>query len=115
VTRLIYINGVSRGRSSFFNEAGCENTGHENVECFGMTTSPTPEQSATAILDIFKSQNCIAGDPLKISDVKAQFLKNHGSVGQYDAGLMYAEDNGWLEVSPAHDMFTLTNVGFGKI
>ena len=94
---------------------GVKSTSHENVECFGMTTSPTAEQSATAILDIFKSQNCIAGDPLKISDVKAQFLKNHGSVGQYDAGLMYAEDNGWLEVSPARDMFTLTDVGFGKI
>jgi hypothetical protein len=80
-----------------------------------MTTSPTPEQSATAILDIFKSQNCIAGDPLKISYVKAQFLEKHGSAAQYEAGLMYAEDNGWLEVSPARDMFTLTDVGFAKI
>jgi hypothetical protein len=80
-----------------------------------MTTSPTPEQSATAILEIFKSQNRIAGDPLKIGYVKAQFLENHGSVAQYDAGLMYAEDNGWLEVSPARDMFTLTGVGFAKI
>ena len=53
--------------------------------------------------------------PLKISYVKAQFLENHGSVSQYDAGLMYAEDNGWLEVSPARDMFTLTDVGFAKI
>ena len=90
-------------------------TSHENVECFGMTTSPTPEQSATAILDIFKSQNCIAGDPLNISYIKTQFLEKHGSVAQYDAGLMYAEDNGWLKVSPARDMFTLTDVGFTKI
>ena len=59
-----------------------------------MTTSPTPEQSATAILDIFKSQNCIAGDPLRISYVKAQFIEIHGSVSQYEAGLMYAD--GWL-------------------
>jgi len=79
-----------------------------------MTTS-TPEQSAVAILRIFKSQKCIAGDPLKISYVKAQFLENHGNLGQYEAGLMYAEDNGWLEVSPARDMFTLTDVGFAKI
>ena len=79
-----------------------------------MTTS-TPEQSAVAILGIFKSQKCIAGDPLKISYVKAQFLENHGNLGQYEAGLMYAEDNGWLEVSPARDMFTLTDVGFAKI
>jgi hypothetical protein len=85
------------------------------MRSLAMTASPTPEQSATGLLNIFKSQNCIAGDPLKISDVKAQFLENHGSVGQYDAGLMYAEDNGWLEVSPARDMFTLTDVGFGKI
>ena len=27
-----------------------------------MTASPTPEQSARAILDIFKSRNCYAGD-----------------------------------------------------
>jgi hypothetical protein len=80
-----------------------------------MTKSPTPEQSATAILDIFKSQNCIAGDPLEISYVKAQFLENHGNPGQYAAGLMFAEDNGWVEVSPARDMFTLTDVGFAKI
>jgi hypothetical protein len=115
VARLIYINGVSRGRSSFFYRDRGRSTSHENGERFGMTTSPTPEQSATAILDIFKSQNCIAGDPLKISYVKAQFLENHGSAGQYEAGLMYAEDNGWLEVSPGRDMFTLTDVGFAKI
>ena len=80
-----------------------------------MTTSPTPEQSAAAILDIFKSQNCIAGDPLNITYIKTQFLEKHGGVAQYDAGLMYAEDNGWLEVSPARDMFTLTDAGFAKI
>jgi hypothetical protein len=51
----------------------------------------------------------------KISYVKAQFLENHGGAGQYEAGLMFAEDNGWLEVSPARDMFTLTDVGFEKI
>ena len=56
-----------------------------------MTASPTPEQSARAILNIFKSRNCYAGDPLKISDVKTQFLESHGSAADYDAGLMYAE------------------------
>ena len=80
-----------------------------------MTASPTPEQSARAILDIFKSQNCIAGDPLKISYIKTQFLENHGSAADYTAGLLYAEDNGWLEVSPSRDMLTLTAVGFAKI
>jgi hypothetical protein len=85
-----------------------------------MTASPTAEQSARAILDIFKSRNCYAGDPLKITDVKTQFLENHGSAADYDAGLMYAEDNGWLEVTPTHDMqprdtLTLTAVGFAQI
>ena len=65
-----------------------------------MTASPTPEQSARAILHIFKSQNCYAGDPLMLSYVKTQFLENHGSAADYAAGLMYAEDNGWLEVTP---------------
>ena len=48
-----------------------------------MTTSPTPEQSARAILGIFKSQNCIAGDPLRTDFIKAQFLQNHGSEADY--------------------------------
>ena len=40
-----------------------------------MTASSTPEQSARAILDIFKSRNCYAGDPLEISYIKLNFLK----------------------------------------
>ena len=80
-----------------------------------MTASPTPEQSAAGLLGIFESKNCIAGDPLKISDVKAQFIKKHGNAADYAAGLMYAEDSGWLEVGPSRDMLTLTAVGFAKI
>ena len=97
-----------------------------------MTMSPSPEQSATAILDIFKSENCMAGDPLEISNVKALFLENHGNTAQYTAGLLYAEDNGWLEVTPRKlgetgttvdlsddlhppDTITLTAVGFAKM
>ena len=75
-----------------------------------MTASPTPEQSATGLLNIFKSKNCIAGDPLKLSDVKAQFIEKHGNAADYAAGLMYAEDSG-----PSRDMLTLTAVGFAKI
>ena len=85
-----------------------------------MTTSPTPEQSARAILGIFKSQNCIAGDPLRTDFIKAQFLQNHGSEADYAAGLLYAEDSDWVEVSPApdmhpRDMLKLTADGFRKI
>ena len=84
-----------------------------------MTASPTPEQSAKAILGIFKSQNCIAGDPLRIDVIKAQFLKNHGSEADYAAGLLYAEDSDWVEVSPApdmqpHDMLKLTAAAFAQ-
>lgn len=97
-----------------------------------MTTTPTPEQSARAILDIFRSQNCIAGDPLKLSYIKTQFLENHGNTADYTAGLLYAEDNGWLEVTPRTlgvtgttadlsrdlhppDTLTLTAIGFAEI
>jgi len=84
-----------------------------------MTASPTPEQSARGILGIFKSQNCIAGDPLRIDVIKAQFLKNHGNEADYAAGLLYAEDSDWVEVSPApdmqpHDMLKLTAAGFAQ-
>jgi hypothetical protein len=85
-----------------------------------MTASPTPEQSARAILSIFKSQNCIAGDPLRIGLIKAQFLENHGSEAEYAAGLLYAEDSDWVEVSATpdmqpHDVLTLTADGFAQI
>jgi hypothetical protein len=85
-----------------------------------MTTSPTPDQSARAILGIFKSQNCIAGDQLRTDFIKAQFLQNHGSEADYAAGLLYAEDSDWVEVSPApdmhpRDMLKLTADGFRQI
>jgi hypothetical protein len=85
-----------------------------------MTASPTPEQSARAILGIFKSQNCIAGDPLRIGFIKAQFLENHGSEAEYAAGLLYAEDSDWVKVSATpdmqpHDVLTLTADGFAQI
>jgi hypothetical protein len=85
-----------------------------------MTASPTPEQSARVIIGIFKSQNCIAGDPLRTNFIKAQFLKNYGSEAEYAAGLLYAEDSDWLEISPApdmqpHDMLKLTLEGFKQL
>jgi hypothetical protein len=52
-----------------------------------MPRSPTPEQSARAILGVFKSQNCIAGDPLKTTAIKTQFLENHGSAADFTAGM----------------------------
>jgi hypothetical protein len=97
-----------------------------------MVTSATPEQSARAILGIFKAQNCIAGDPLNTSAIRTRFLENHGSAADFTAGILYAEDNGWLEVTPrqlgitgttvdlsrdlhAPDTLTLTAVGFAEI
>ena len=85
-----------------------------------MTASPTPEQSARAILGIFKSQNCIAGDPLEIGFIKAQFLEKHGGEAEYAAGLLYAEDSDWVEVRATpdmhpHDVLTLTADGFAQI
>ena len=79
-----------------------------------MPQSPTPEQSARVILGIFKSQNCIAGDPLKSSAIKTQFLQSHGSAADFTAGVLYAEDNGWLEVTPRHLGVTGTTVDLSR-
>ena len=84
-----------------------------------MTAPSMPEQSARVILGIFKSQNCIPGDQLRSDFIKAHFLENHGSEADYAAGLLYAEDSDWVEVSPApdmhpHDMLTLTVGGFAQ-
>ena len=97
-----------------------------------MNASTTPEQSARAILGIFKTRNCFAGDPLETSYIKTKFLENHGSTTDYTAGLLYAQDNGWLEVTPRTrgiagtmvdlsddlrppDTLTLTAAGFAQI
>jgi hypothetical protein len=79
-----------------------------------MPQSPTPEQSARAILGIFKSQNCIAGDPLKTSVIKTQFVESLGSAADFTAGVLYAEDNGWLEVTPRHLGVTGTTVDLSR-
>jgi hypothetical protein len=79
-----------------------------------MPQSLTPEQSARAILGIFKSQNCIAGDPLKTSAIKTQFLESLGSAADFTAGVLYAEDNGWLEVTPRHLGITDTTVDLSR-
>jgi hypothetical protein len=79
-----------------------------------MPPSPTPEQSARAILGIFKSQNCIAGDPLKTSVLKTQFIEKNGSAADFTAGILYAEDNGWLEVTPRHLGITGTTVDLSR-
>jgi hypothetical protein len=72
---------------------------------------------ATAIRSIWSAAT--AGDPLRIGLIKAQFLENHSSEAEYDAGLLYAEDSDWVEVTPAphtkpHDMLTLTVDGFAQ-
>ena len=79
-----------------------------------MTASSTPEQSARAILAIFKFRNCYAGDPLEISYIKTQFLENHGSAADYDAGLIYAEDYGWL-ARISHTILALLAPGVGEL
>ena len=85
-----------------------------------MAVSLTPEQSARGILDIFKSRNCYAGDPLQVGYIKTRFLEKNGSAADYAEGLVYAEDNGWLEATPTRDMqprdtLTLTTTGFAQI
>jgi hypothetical protein len=53
--------------------------------------------------------------------IKAQFLENHGSAADCNAGMLYAVDNGWLEVTPTERdiqpryMRTLTAAGFEQI
>src|SRR6516225_1608655 len=84
------------------------------------TASPTPEQSARADLGLFNAKATIAGDPLRTDFIEAQFLQNHGSEADYAAGLLYAEDSDWVEVSPApdmhpRDMLKLTADGFRQI
>jgi hypothetical protein len=79
-----------------------------------MATLPTPEESARAILAIFKSKNARPGEVLIAGHVKMKFLTSGGRADDYAAGLKLAGEKGWLEPGPS-DSIRLTDGGFGKM
>jgi hypothetical protein len=79
-----------------------------------MATSPTPEESARRILSIFALNNSRPDDVLMAEQANFAFRQAGGSAAEFQAGLEYAVQNGWLEISE-NDTIKLTNVGFAEI
>jgi hypothetical protein len=80
-----------------------------------MATLPTPEESAKAILAIFKSKNVRAGAILMAGQVNMEFLNDGGKASDYSSGLQYAIDKGWLEHATGGTGLRLTQTGFDEM
>jgi hypothetical protein len=79
-----------------------------------MATLPTPEQSARAILAIFKLHNIRPGRVLMAGRVNMAFLTGRRTAAEYAEGLKYAEEKGWLEAGP-NAIIKLTDAGFAEM
>ena len=70
------------------------------------------EQSARKILSIFKTFNVRPGQLIITRFVDTKFLTTGGSADEFEAGLLYADSQGWLEVGAGGTNLYLTQAGF---
>jgi hypothetical protein len=63
-----------------------------------MSTPSTPEESARVILAIFKVMGFGPGVSLEKDQVKMQFAVNVGETADFNSGLQYGVNHGWLEL-----------------
>jgi hypothetical protein len=80
-----------------------------------MATLPTAEQSARAVLAIFAAYNVRAGEVLVAGQVNMKFLTDGGTEEDYEAGLHYAGEQGWLEPASGGTNLRLTEAGFAEM
>ena len=78
-----------------------------------MATLPTPEELARRILSIFALNNSRPDDMLMAEPAIFAFQQAGGSAAEFQAGLLYAVQNGWLEIGE-NDTIKLTNAGFAE-
>jgi hypothetical protein len=77
-----------------------------------VTVLPTVEQSASAILAIFKARGCRPGDVLQSGQLNMEFFKDkRHRAADFTEGLKHAEEKKWLEAGPNFDI-RLTKAGF---
>ena len=79
-----------------------------------MATLPTPEEAARRILSIFALNNSRPDDVLMAEQANFAFRQAGGSTAEFQVGLEYAVQNGWLEISKTNNI-KLTNAGFAEI
>jgi hypothetical protein len=79
-----------------------------------MATGPTPEESARLILSFFKDHNRRAGEALMLDLVNTEFSTRGGRADDFNAGMEYALDQGWIEM-PSSNAMRLTDAGFAAM
>ena len=80
-----------------------------------MATLPTPEESARAILGIFKATNSRPGDALMAGQANFAFQQAGGTAAEFTAGLEYAvETVHWVEIGQ-NNTIRLTDAGFAEM
>jgi hypothetical protein len=65
-----------------------------------MTSLPTPEESARLVLAIFRHHNIPPGRFLEAGALNSQFIDIDGSAADYETGVRFAIDHGWVELEP---------------
>jgi hypothetical protein len=69
----------------------------------------TSEEAAGAILGIFKANDIAPGHIMMFGHVNRDFISGGGDAGDFERGLEYAINNGWLVVVKTR--ITLTEAG----
>ena len=78
-----------------------------------MTTLPTPEQCAREILAIFVWHfGLLAGDVLRSNNFLTLWPQRGYRSEDFDVGLQFAIESGWLELLPGDKSYRLTKSGF---
>jgi hypothetical protein len=65
-----------------------------------MTNLPTPEESARLILAIFRYNNIQTDRFLEAGALNSQFIDADGSPADYEAGMKFAIEHGWIRIEP---------------
>jgi len=84
-----------------------------SVEMDQMPTRPTPEQCAREILAIFVSHfGLLAGEVLRRNSFLTLWPQRGYSAPDFETGLQFAIESGWLELLPDGNSYRLTRSGF---
>ena len=78
-----------------------------------MATLPTPEQCAREILAVLVWHfGWLAGDVLRRNSFLTLWQQRGYSSSDFEAGVQFAVERGWLEVLPDGKSYRLTKSGF---
>ncbi|MFH1045122.1 MAG: hypothetical protein V1796_08820 [Pseudomonadota bacterium] len=78
-----------------------------------MATLPTPEKYAREILAIFVWHfGLLAGEVLRRNSFRALWPQRGYRAKDFNAGLQFAIESGWLELLPGDNSYRLTRSGF---